>query len=504
MQVLELLSLITLALVSINIFQTRPRAPRWLYWAALGLVALHLIVEGYRWQMVPAYLLVTAISLPAVVRAFVRRGTEKARNRAPRLVRLAGGMAACLSVVLSAALAALFPMFELPAPTGPHAVGRTTFHLTDAAREEPFTPAGSDRRELMVQVWYPAEPVPGAAPARYIAGGLRALRALARSLDLPPFLFDHLARIRAHAVAEAPVAEDARGDFPVLVYSHGYGAGFASQNTVLMEELASRGYAVFSIAHPYEAAAVAYPDGRVVPPEPRQYATWMAEAEPLFSGWMASRGTLEERDRWQRVMAWPLANRSLRLWTDDTRFVLDEIERLQTGTGPYEAHPLAGRLDLGRLGALGMSFGGSTAGQIILEDPRVKAGVNLDGAMFGEASQRSLGRPFLIMSSADSPGLFDPVFAMAAGPAYHADIAGARHFDYSDLGLWSPLFKWVGLLGPIPADTMLEYTSRYTVAFFDRHLRGIETPLLAGEEIIPAVSWRSRDRDSVASTVALP
>lgn len=43
--------------------------PVWLSGAGLALVALHLVFEGYRWQMVPAYALVVIFFLLALWRA---------------------------------------------------------------------------------------------------------------------------------------------------------------------------------------------------------------------------------------------------------------------------------------------------------------------------------------------------------------------------------------------------------------------------------------------------
>ncbi|MBS2531685.1 hypothetical protein KGQ20_02755 [Catenulispora sp. NF23] len=43
----------------------------------------------------------------------------------------------------------------LPAPTGPHPVGKTVLHLVDPTRREPWVPT-HPVRELMVSIWYPA------------------------------------------------------------------------------------------------------------------------------------------------------------------------------------------------------------------------------------------------------------------------------------------------------------------------------------------------------------
>jgi hypothetical protein len=57
---------------------------------------------------------------------------------------------------------------ELPAPTGPHAVGRTSFHWVDHARGELDTADPDDVRELMVHLFYPAEIGSDAPRAVYV------------------------------------------------------------------------------------------------------------------------------------------------------------------------------------------------------------------------------------------------------------------------------------------------------------------------------------------------
>src|SRR5713101_2020992 len=52
----------------------------------------------------------------------------------------------------------------LPAPTGPFAVGKITVHWTDESRIEPLS-QNHEPRELMVDIWYPAEPTDGASVA---------------------------------------------------------------------------------------------------------------------------------------------------------------------------------------------------------------------------------------------------------------------------------------------------------------------------------------------------
>src|SRR5881296_1207699 len=52
----------------------------------------------------------------------------------------------------------------LPSPTGPFAIGRVTVHWIDPSRIEPFS---AKPRELMIDIWYPADSATG-APTEYL------------------------------------------------------------------------------------------------------------------------------------------------------------------------------------------------------------------------------------------------------------------------------------------------------------------------------------------------
>ena len=46
----------------------------------------------------------------------------------------------------------------LPTPTGPFAVGRTTYAWSDASQADPLAPQPGTKRELLAWIWYPAAP----------------------------------------------------------------------------------------------------------------------------------------------------------------------------------------------------------------------------------------------------------------------------------------------------------------------------------------------------------
>jgi predicted dienelactone hydrolase len=168
----------------------------------------------------------------------------------------------------------------------------------------------------------------------------------------------------------------------------------------------------------------------------------------------------------------------------DTRFVLTELARLD-GSGFF-----AGRLDLGHVGMFGHSLGGATAASTMLVDPRIDAGADLDGLLFGAARTGGLSRPFMLMSA--GPGFAaDPnragFWSRLHGPRYAVDIKGAQHFAFSDLVFLVPQLIRANpsagqalraQVGNVDGPTTLAAERAYLLAFFDRSLRGKQAPLL--------------------------
>ena len=77
----------------------------------------------------------------------------------------------------------------------------------------------------------------------------------------------------------------------------------------------------------------------------------------------------------------------------DAEFVLNELTAIDRGGNPDAEHAplpagLTGALDLSRIGMFGWSIGGAASAQAMRDDPRVKAGVDLDGTFWGPATRR--------------------------------------------------------------------------------------------------------------------
>jgi predicted dienelactone hydrolase len=489
---MTLSDLITTALLTLFLLLALFGVKRWRVWssALLGLAVAtevtRLAVGHARWQLLPAYLVVlVALAASACMhhRGCRRWLAERGRVRA-FLASLA-----LVTLAMTPVAYASFPMFELPRPTGALGVGMTQLHLRDLSRPEVHTANPVDQRELMVRVWYPAD-VNGCQ--RY-APYLEHAGAIAGAVNDQQWplgtMLSHLDQIATHACIDAPVAGQQHA-YPLLVFSHALSLGYAAQNTVLMEELASRGYVIFSIDHSYDGLATVFPNGRVTvfraegwdAQDGRPSADYMREVERL-QGSLDTYGLLALAKR--SVQERPVEARLRRFWyeqwSQDQRFVLDQLERVQSGE---ERTPLAGHLQLDRIGLFGMSFGGATAAWTCARDERCKAGMNLDG--FGNVliENPPHRQPFMSMNSEGQTA--NAMFLDSdLDYRYYAQVRGATHFDYSDAGLISPLAK-VALRyaedagDPIETQRVLELTNTYVRAFFDRHLLGRPCELLDG------------------------
>jgi predicted dienelactone hydrolase len=272
------------------------------------------------------------------------------------------------------------------------------------------------------------------------------------------------AATRTHARVGAPVNRRA-GGLPVVLYSPGLD-GPRALGTVLVEELASRGYIVVTVDHTYQPDQVEFPGSRVE------------------RGKMPEPKTDEEFNKLIDVL---LATR-----TADMKFVLNQLARLDRGQNPdAESTPLpaglSGALDLSHIGMFGHSFGGATAAQLTHDDRRVDAGINMDGILVGPVVQSGVTKPFLQVAAGEIHPSWKSFGEKSSGWKREAHFAGAAHLSFSDLQAMIPQVSEklkdvpvAELIGTIDPDRSIAAQRAYVTAFFDLHLRGRRTPLFDG------------------------
>ena len=79
----------------------------------------------------------------------------------------------------------------------------------------------------------------------------------------------------------------------------------------------------------------------------------------------------------------PVEIHDIELWTEDIGFIIDEFSRMNASGKLFK-----GKLDLQKIGVMGYSKGGATAGQVCLTETRCRAGINLSGLMFGDIAEK--------------------------------------------------------------------------------------------------------------------
>ena len=408
------------------------------------------------------------------------------------------GLAAIVSGTGAAPTQTKAPAAELPTPTGRYAVATTSWTLTDASRAETF--AAGEPRQVEVIAWYPAVPGSGAR-APYLREGLAEVRAFAKLFGSES-AFDGLEAVRTHAELDgSPVTEPRT--LPFLVFSHGY-TGVPSSYTALLESLASEGYVVLSVVHPYEATAATLADGRVVSMNGPDGA-FRRGVQDVFAEWAAEDATMAavtqatneaEQIRLLRgyLTGMPRTVAALRRWVDDTRLAIDRLPSLPRST---VAGRLASRLDRHRMGVFGHSMGGVTAAQFCVEDARCRAGLNLDGIpQYGTMIDAAMRRPFAMVYSArpGRAGASDPIYRRAAHPYTRLDVRDTRHLDFSDMVFWGGPLRERPVLGSIAPARAAEITAAIVREYFDQELRGRRSPLLAGTAVLPEVSVNAAAR----------
>ena len=453
MRLLELILVMSCAVCSIRLAGAARGA--WIHAVPVVLAVLvvaQVWVEGWRWQLFPAY---TAVIITACTPLLLQSAGTQLWSSLASLALLAISIAACL----------VLPFVTPQTPDGPFRVGVITLAPNTVQRAKPGIPAspgssapagvgtGAASGELsavpLVHVWYPSEASPQRSLATWASRRIAAhLRAEATDATLPG----------------APIAAHGESRFPVIVYFDGWPEN-RIQNTNLIRALASRGFVVASVEYPTLTD--------------RPMVDYASEA--------AFRHSVQaDHDR-------------ARAHAKDTVAILDALESLDR----QPASELAHRLDTQHAGTLGFSFGGAIAAESSRLDPRIRAVVNMDGRHWGDSLEKGVERPYLFiceelaMPTAADLASSNPMIRyealldqtdysrldanLRALGGVRVTIPGTAHMNFTDVPLRSPLRRLSqgGTIDPREAQHVIQ---TYVIEFFTRYLRsgtppGLDSPL---------------------------
>ncbi|QWU16221.1 Platelet-activating factor acetylhydrolase, isoform II [Paenibacillus sophorae] len=381
------------------------------------LTLFSVIIWSFRWILCAILLFIMAL-IGTV--SLIRIKANPYEYKGARIVRKAIIMIVVLTFAFTPVL--VFPQYKLPKVTGEYKVATATYTYTDNSRIEAFTDTGK-HRFVNVEFWYP---------------------------------------------------QHADGTYPLLVFSHG-AYGIKSSNTSTYTELASHGYVVVSIDHPYHSFYTAAADGTKAMINSEYYREVSnANKEGIY--------TVEE--------LYGLIQKWMKLRTDDMNFVIDTIlEKSKSDSNPIYQH-----INTAKIGVFGHSMGGAASVWLGRERDDVHAVVNIDAPLFSElsydedtddlvATNKTYTTPLLNIYSDDVWRQLDNNSTYAANKAadrnfsevYTVHFQGAKHLSLTDLPLFSPVLANMLQGGKATIDTYycIETENQIILNFFDYVLKGI-------------------------------
>ena len=364
--------------------QAQVRGTIWLgAFAGFMLCILAVVIRwSFRWYLLGGLLLIWAVM--GAWRLLRKPAKPRPFSVGRTVFSTIGGL---LLLLLAVAPVLIFPQINLPKPTGPYAVATATFTYTDENRVETFTNTGESCK-VNVKFWFP---------------------------------------------------QDAAGTYPLVLFSHGTG-GIKSSNTSTFMELASHGYVVGSLDHPYHSLFTIGADGKFVRIDGAYWQEYMSVVNH----------TVDAATRYQLTQKW------LALRAADMNFVIDTILAQAKESNAAAVYRL---IDPAKIGVFGHSLGGGESGQVARLRSDISAVINLDGDLHGEyvafvdgnevLNDQPFPAPLLNIYADDMqralatiPNAADVVaaeHARATAPAgYVVYLPGTNHFSVTDLPLASP------------------------------------------------------------------
>ena len=349
-------------------------------------------------------------------------------------------LSACAALV-----SVLIPLENVAKPTGEYQVGTQVIHMVDNDRSAWYGQESSNPREIMVRVWYPAQPQEGDLKAPYVYNEKLIGDMVSEGFGIPKYLMKNLRNINGNSWSEAqPVNEK----FPVIIFSHGIG-GLKTQNTTQMEEMASHGYVVFSCDHAYDAGVSIFPGDRII-----------------F-------GKTNIPDNLTKEEKWNMRRAQLDYRAADIQFLLDEMEREN-----FLSVALKNSLDLEHIGVFGHSFGGGTSVVVASVDERIDACFGLDAWFLPVPSNvlnSDLNKPFIHLGQVswkekENYLKLDTLAGNNSAWSVRLDVRGATHYDFTDFSQFSKLTKKYGS-GMIAPPRIRKITNSAIREFFDHYLK---------------------------------
>ncbi len=373
------------------------------------------------------------------------KGTKKKSHKI--LFIILGSIVALVLVAVLIIPKILFTDYEGLPTTGQYGVKQASAILTDESRLETFETDGS-HREVPVYFFYP------------------------------------------DVETTTAKAENTDNTFPLVIFSHG-AFGYYQSNASTYLELASHGYVVISLDHPYHSFFTKDTAGKTITVNPQ----FMQEVMYINESTTTEQEIIELSHEW------------LKLRTDDMNFVLDSIkEAKQQGTqkelpkewflakdasSKEEILKILAMTDMEHIGLMGHSMGGAASVTVGRTRTDVDAVIDLDGTMLGEQFGYQDGEydfydeaypvPLLVVNNEphhfegeEVQMLYVNRFVLAnAVDAKYTYFKGSGHMNFTDLPLFSPVLAGMLGVGEVDAEECVVKMNQLILDYFNCYLKNM-------------------------------
>lgn len=353
-------------------------------------------------------------------------------------------------------------------------IGTTYFNIIDNSRDEIITEDPTDKRDIMVKIWYPAKKDKNMKPLHmWHFTNEYPLPVSGNSSD-----FSKILKTPSESYLNATPLQKT---FPVVLYSHGY-YGNSVSNQLLIEHLVKKGYIVVSVAHNHQASIMIQHDGTPSFFDNSErsndfYLSKNAEitGEELNQELYDLFGKeLSESDKKRVYQLMELAegdHKWIEYWISDFNSVLEVLNKINIGervplyNSVTDQLKFKGTFDLERILALGSSMGGIVSLDFSNQNRNCLGVVNLDAIHYSLKRSGSYSKPYLYFHQGGGPlPAARLVLEQQSAPAYLIGVDGAKHIDFTD-GTYF-MREWFDT-GTIEGSRMIELMNETVGLFFD-------------------------------------
>lgn len=291
--------------------------------------------------------------------------------------------------------------------------------------------------------------------------------------------------VPVHFYFPANIGDFPRNSMPLVIFSHG-AFGYYQSNTSTYMELASHGYVVVSLDHPYHSFFTKDTSGKSVTVDPEFFKTALS----------VGGSDVPESEIYDITSEW------MRLRTADMNFVIDELKKAGSDNSLSAAWFFDNKdkdilmsvlkaADFDEIGLMGHSLGGAAA-VTVGRRADISAVIDIDGTMLGEETgvedgvvqinEEPYETPLLAIDNEEhhqsqvdaarnSYAYANNVVLKNAVCGYETYFKNAGHMNFTDLPLISPALANMLGTGSVDSGECIDTMNSIILRFYDCYLK---------------------------------